>query len=228
MYMDIKKPVPWWPFLLYLLTKTPVMKRLYLLLIAGLLMGRASASAAEIAVGTSIDWLCYDADVILIGRLTETVENKKADPYSDYLNTSRMNVSVIIKGEMTTDKLQFSTRLPYIGGHQLKNLVGKDIVVFLKTNAGHYHAWDAGYSVVCLDDPQQHALSGEFTCLKNRQEITGYIEETLKKLEGKTAEPYYLEIPKDTEVHGVLYGGSSCYLIVPNVLYPKARKNFFD
>lgn len=204
------------------------MKRLFSLIVFSLVLAQLSADPVEINVGTSLDWLCYDADMIIIGRLTETVENKKADPYSDYLNTNRMNITVLIKGDMSADKIQFTTRLPYIGGHQLKNLVGKDILVFLKTSQGHYHAWDAEYAVICLDDPMQHAFTGEFTCLKNRTEITSYMEETLKKLEGKTAEPHYLEVPYDSEAHGVLYAGSSCYLIVPNVLYPKARKNFFD
>ncbi|MDQ3061717.1 MAG: hypothetical protein M3R14_02490, partial [Acidobacteriota bacterium] len=38
---------------------------------------------------------------------------------------------------------------------------------------------------------------------------------------------FYLEVPMDTEAFGSLYGGSVCYLFVPNFMSPKAKETIF-
>lgn len=188
----------------------------------------AKAITTEINIGTSIDWLCYDADLIITGKLTESSDNPNANPITDFQTTNLMNVQVILKGDLGTNKIRFTTRLPYIGGAQLKNLVGREVVVFLKSVDGKFHAWDDSYALLSLDKPGQYALTGGFTTLKSKTEITTYIESTLQKLDGKTARPYYLEVPYETEAFNALYSGSSCYLIVPDILYPEAKKSMLD
>lgn len=201
-----------------------------LLIIIVLIAGfqKVFSNPLEINIATSIDWLCYDADLIITGKLTESTSNPNANPITEFQNTNLMNVQVIMKGDLGTNKIRFTTRLPYIGGQQLKNLVGREVIVFLKSVDGKFHAWEDTYSLLPLDKPGNYALTGAFKTLKAKMDIIEYVESTLQKLEGKTAKPYFLEVPVETEAYNVLYSGSSCYLIVPDILYPEAKKSMLD
>lgn len=199
---------------------------LIILLIAG--FQKVLSNPLEINIGTSIDWLIYDADIIITGVLKETLENKNANPITDFQCTNLLNVSMIYKGDIGTDKIRFTTRLPYIGGHQLQKLINHEVVLFLKNVDGKFHAWDDVYSLISLNNPNNYALTGSFNSLKKGSEIIDYIEQTLEKIGDKKAKPYYLEIPYNSEIHPILYSGSSCYLIVPDILYPSSKKSLLD
>ncbi|HEY3354204.1 MAG TPA: hypothetical protein VGQ83_13205, partial [Polyangia bacterium] len=99
------------------------------------------------------------------------------------------------------------------------------------------HHWplrggDALPFVVPLAAPGTKLLSAAtFKVLKERREILAACRDTVRKLAAaaasssppKAPKHYFLEVPPDSEAYKVLYGGSACYLYVPDVLFPRAR-----
>jgi|GEM_PF-6834160 len=179
-------------------------------------------------IGTSLDWLCYDADLIVTGRLTSTAHNKNADPLTDYQCENRLSITSILKGSVNTTSIRFTSRLETLGGYPLEKMVDTEVLLFLKVQHGHFHAWYDGYSLVLLQKPAGNVITGDFRMLQKKEEIISYIESTLEKLKDKTANAYYLEVPYQTEAYTALYSESTPFLIVPDVLYPSAKKSFIE
>jgi hypothetical protein len=187
-----------------------------------------------IHIANSIDWLCYDANTIAIIK----VESYHEEPLQDktlsadcYITAS---ITELYKGQkpLIYDHIVVYSRLAYIGLDKWKNLVGKEVLVFLKDLGCDKHCsyaiMDDNSGMILPDSPAPKALTGDFKMIMKKDSLINYVKNCIKKLEGKTAKPYYLEVPFETEAHGALYAGSACYLIVPDILYPKAKKGMSD
>jgi hypothetical protein len=88
---------------------------------------------------------------------------------------------------------------------------------------------DALPFVVPLETPGTRLLSAAtFKVLKQRADILAASRDAVRRLAAagsppKAARCYFLEAPTGSEVHKVLYGGSACYLHVPDLIFPKAK-----
>ncbi len=188
-----------------------------------------SVGTFEINIANSVEWNCYEANTVAVVKVTSVQEEKFK--LMDYESDATIDATIIqtFKGmEPLTKNIIIYSRLTYIGGEKWKNMIGKEVLVFMKDMICErqcaYSIFDDDYGMINLDAPGSRALTGKFTYLKNKTEINDYVTDCIKKLKGKTAKRGFLEVPFDTEAHGALYAGSSCYLIVPDVLYPKATE----
>jgi hypothetical protein len=118
---------------------------------------------------------------------------------------------------------------------------GTDLVLFLTASiqatsfegrvCNHWplSGGDALPFVVPLDKPGNRVLSAStFTVLKQRAESLAASRDAVRRLAAagsppKAAKRYFLEVPFGSEAHKVLYGGSACYLYVPDLIFPKAK-----
>lgn len=103
---------------------------------------------------------------------------------------------------------------------------------------------DALPAILPLDSPGKRLLSASsWKVLRRRADVLQAVRDTARRLASTRAgagagaaksgstglgvtmplAKHYLEVPFSSEVHQVLYGGSACYLIVPQSLFPKAR-----
>lgn len=187
----------------------------------------------EINIANSVDWMCYKSDLVALVKITSYKEEKFT--LMSYESNGSVNATIITtyKGRQPLLKeITIYSKLAYIGGDHLKKMVGKEVVVFLQLLACEescaYAIWDLDRGMIDPASSADKALTGDFKSLKNLIEMEDYINACTKKLEGKTSKGYYLEVPFDTEAHAALYAGSSCFLIVPDILYPKAKKSMMD
>jgi hypothetical protein len=84
--------------------------------------------------------------------------------------------------------------------------------------------------LINLDAPTRHGphtpFGADFTMLPTRETILARLDGRLKRgPTPKAADPkkFWVEVPGDSPAHGVLYGGSTCYLIIPADLQPKKK-----
>lgn len=186
----------------------------------------------EINIANSIDWLCYQSGTVATVKVTSVKE--ESFHIMDYESevTIYANISRTYKGNepLSRDIIIYS-RLTYVGMDKWKNMLGKEVLVFLKDliceRQCAYGIWDDDRGMIPVDSPGTKALTGDFNYLEDSNDIINYVVDRITQLKGKKAESHFLEVPMDTKAFGALYGGSSCYLIVPDVLYPKSKKGMF-
>jgi hypothetical protein len=183
----------------------------------------------EINIGKSIDWMCYESNSIMMVQL-DTIHPGNLTTL-DYVDRAYLKATVIEQYKGTVPMLKKITIYPALDNAyiaSIQKMIGKEILVFLKDGGCDkyctYALLDDTYGIMEVNSPAPRALTGEFKMLAKKDELIGYVKDCVKKLEDKTARPYYLEVPYETEAYGALYSGSSCFLIVPDILYPKATK----
>jgi hypothetical protein len=186
----------------------------------------------EINIANSLDWLYYHSGTVATVEINSVKEESFA--LADYESSITMDATIqeVYKGnEPTSKQIIIYSRLSYIGVDAWKNMLGKQVLVFLKDVICErqcvYTIWDDDRGMINLTAPGEKALTGDFRVLKSAAEIFKYGHTCMQRLKNKTAKPAYLEVPKDTDAHAVLYSGSSCYIMVPDVLYAKATPSMF-
>jgi hypothetical protein len=216
---------------------------LTILLVAAALAAAPRGAHAEVAIGESLEWLAASADRVVVGRI---VSLKGADPGAQGKNRglalATVRVAQTLKGGAPADALCVGLRDVDEGRFAAHRKDGTDLVFFLGSSiqatsfegrvCNHWplRGGDAVPFVVPLDKPGTRLLGAtSFTVLKHRGEILAATRDALRRLAAaagsppKAARRVFLEVPFDTEVHKVLYSGSTCYLHVPDLLFPKAR-----
>ncbi len=182
-----------------------------------------------IHVENSVDWLCYESQTIASVKVDEyhhgpfTCGSYSADCYVS------ATITGIYKGqEPQNNNIVIYSRLNWSGSDKWEKQVGRELMVFLKDlgcdKYCSYGIWDDSFGMMDINSPAPKALTGDFRMIMKKDTLVSYIKDCVKKLEGKKAQPYFLEVPYETDAYGALYAGSSCYLIVPDVLYPNAKK----
>jgi hypothetical protein len=184
---------------------------------------------AEINMAASLEWLCVDADVVVKGTVISVKEIKSDKGISAII---RMVKTSVYKGQ-TPDTFEIHTDY-YSPNWITKAFKGKSILAFLKYNPDQekiFHPLKIGnsqhWSLIELGEKAK-GYAGNFKVLKTEKEIIEYIIPVIKETDGKRGKMYLLDIPYETEAFGDLYSGSSCFLYVPDFMFPKAKKGFFE
>ena len=183
----------------------------------------------EINVANSIDWLCYNSGTVATVTITSAKEEKFTLMGYESDVTVNAKVQTIYKGSIPQrNEIIIYSRLGYIGNDKWVNMVDKEVLVFLKDmiceSQCAYTIWDDDRGMINLESPGTKAIAGDFSVLETKNEIFRYGVDRIEKLRGKTAQQHYLEVPYKTEAYGALYSGSSCFLIVPDILYPESTR----
>ncbi len=185
----------------------------------------------KIRVATSVDWLCYDASTIAMVKVDNyKEENFKINEYSS-TGTITATITKLLKGSKPLlNQITIYTQSKFVGWDSWPMLKGKEVLVFLKLEGCEeecvYSLLKQDNALVDLSNPRDKMITGLFKVLKQKADMETYVSACTNQLKGKTAEPFYLEVPYETEAYDSLYSGSSCYLIVPDVLYPLSKKTF--
>ncbi len=195
---------------------------------------------AEINVGNSVEWLCADADLIAVGTL-KTYTKSATD---DQIFVCTFETTEMLIG---TSLSPIVFAIHYISEDSLKKYEEQQInlLVFLKENKtnsktkGSKSQWTAMETYnslpafVNLATPQQVLITASsFTVLSNREKIISSCRRILKEISeyqimGKTVFKNYLQIPYQTIAFNLLYSGSSCYLNVPDFMFPDSKEKMF-
>jgi len=195
---------------------------------------------AEINIGNSIEWLCADAGLIATGKMKSY--SKATSGNNLWICT--FETQEIFKGT-TVSPVSFT--LNNINEDSLKKYVSEQtlLLVFLKENEKPYkkmktetlwYAMETCNSVpamINLFSPQQLLISAySYSVLQTLEMIVSVCRMNLKKVaeyevQGHTVFMNYLLIPYQTPAYSILYSGSSCYLAVPDFMFPDSKEKLY-
>jgi hypothetical protein len=199
-----------------------------------------SLARAEINVAPSVEWLSAEAARIVVGKIVSlSPARPDAAGKLTALSLATVEVTETLKGR---HEPKLCVGLRHLDPRQLERqrAARVELLLFLgqsvqatsyeKRVCNHWPLRDgAGPLLVPIGSPGSKLLSaGSFKVLRQRVEILAACKETLRRLAARKAPPalprkHLLEVPFQSEAHKVLYSGSSCYLEVPDLLFPKAR-----
>jgi hypothetical protein len=87
-------------------------------------------------------------------------------------------------------------------------------------------------SIINLGSPSKYVIDLNFRGLINKDAILNVSRGTVKSQREyqkqnplSTIKSYSVELPMGSEAFGILYAGSSCYLVIPNFMTSKATEN---
>ena len=119
------------------------------------------------------------------------------------------------------------------------------LLVFLKENEKPYKktkaeaSWytmetcNSAPAMINLFLPQQFLITAySYSVLQSREQIISVCRMNLKKVaeyevQGHTVFMNYLLIPYQTPAYSILYSGSSCYLAVPDFMFPDSKEKLY-
>jgi len=207
-----------------------------------LLAALPTPARAEIAIGESLEWLTASATRVLTGRI---VAQRDVDPRATGKNADlqllTVQVTGTLRGPASGPKVCVAVRQGGLKDAATLRQQGVELILFLGEtvqatsfegrvcNLWPLRGGDALPAIVRLDQPGKRLLAaGGFKVLGQRAAIVAAVQTAARGLPapkaGQAAPPQrFLEVPPGTEVYRVLYGGSTCYLIVPAALFPQAR-----
>jgi hypothetical protein len=230
------------------------MRRLPLIFCLTLLVGIsiAPASRAEIHLAFSLEQMTVEADIIVLGVITNIEVTKglgKKLPAGKLACT--LKISSTLKVQQDADdpgKVAFFTA---DGLHKkaLYSLMAKkaEVLFFFRQTKqaytlgkgkGSFGLWllhefeTAPYFVDLASLPAQYTLSAKgFAQPKTRAQVIQVVADTVdgqeKALKNNSVKATrklgFMEVPFESEAYGALYSGSSCYLYAPKLLFPEAK-----
>jgi len=195
---------------------------------------------SEINVGNSIEWLCADAGLIATGKLKSFARANSGV----HLWLCTMETMEIMKG---TTESPVTFVINNISEDSLKKYVLEQttLLVFLKETEKPFKskkaeaswsiidAFNSFPALVNLFTPQQVLISANtFSTLTYRDLIISFCRICLKKIaeyeiQEKSVFMNYLEVPFQTVAYNLLYSGSSCYLAVPDFMFPESKEKLY-
>jgi hypothetical protein len=196
-----------------------------------------TSSKAEINVGYSIEWLCADADMIVTGILQSHIKcTNGKNAYlctfisSDILRGSTANPVTFIISNFSEDSLtkyekQKTPLLIFLKEFE-KNIKCQKSA----TSWQAMECYNSMPAMINLYTPPKLLLSAQgFLVLSNRETIISYCRILMKTLAeyeimGHTVFMNYLSVPTQSEIYGLLYRGSSCFLCVPHFMFPESKE----
>jgi len=191
---------------------------------------------AEINVGNSVEWLCADAGFIATGTITSYVKCTTAN--NSWICT--FQIFATLKGT-TENPVYFS--LNYLPEDSLKKYQSEKtpILVFLKENEKPFkfnkitanwfamEAYNGIPALINLKTPPDILISAQgFFALQSGETILSYCTMTITKIAEYEAKPKdvfqnYIEVPYQSTAFKLLYQGSSCFLTVPDFMFPESK-----
>lgn len=206
---------------------------------------------AEIHIASSVEQMCVEADVVVIGTITEMKRVEGLGKKLDGVQLpGSLQVEKFLKGEGLYDTVPDTLFFTAGGLHEqrFQKLVGERVLIFFRRthqayslgeNSGSYEHWllhEGGTApfVVELDAlPAQDVFTaGDFSQPASEKVLVKLCREVVAKQVKQFGEqemsqqhppPKLLACPPDSAAAGVLYEGSSTYLYVPGFLFPNAK-----
>ena len=195
---------------------------------------------AEINVGNSVEWLCADAGFIASGTLTSYVKCSTSN------NTWICTFQIFAKLKGTTESPVYFS-LNYLPEDSLKKYQSEKtpLLVFLKENEKPFkfnkitanwfamEAYNGIPALINLKTPPLILISAQgFFALESGETILSYCTMTITKIAEYEAKPKnvfqnYLEIPYQSTAFKLLYQESSCYLSVPDFMFPESKAKLY-
>ncbi len=196
---------------------------------------------AEIMVERSLEWLCYDADLIVLGKIKSVrTKAKEGQRIEAVLELSPEKVlkkqgPVLKAGSENLSIYSSSIEAP----DQMKVLKleksGHKVLAFLKSEGAVLKpdSDDSPFSIFDIENSATRSFSidcDKVPADKLLQKTESSLLE-LKKLQEKVAghklEKHYKKAPYESEAGKALFSGSSTYLIVPSGLSPDSCPRFY-
>ena len=211
------------------------MNKLLLLLSAFLMPLGSTSKDDEINIAKSIEWLCAESEIIVTAEITSMIptKGKRNTP----LLSTTIEVEETIKGT-DVDKTLYISIPDHYQHFSKRYQKGATYLFFLNTSIeaygfeGHsYHTWplmdDAlDPYAINLEDIGTRMLGGYTkTRINDRDKLIRYCKRAIEELSKcENPEQVFLDLPWESEAFKTLYQGSACYLIVPDCLFPEAKK----
>ncbi len=195
---------------------------------------------AETTVGSSVEWLNCEADVVVVGRVERIVTTR--GPGDVFYDDCTVEVKEIIKGKVEDARLVFCLRTLSAKSPAKAWMKSQEPVLLLlsrsKRHGSEKHldgmlvptSHQFPLSVIDLAAPGKYVLDARFKVLTNQKAILETCRKTaaqladhLKRNPGGRVEARQLEAPLSSEAWRSLYAGSACYVKAP-VFVAKGQK----
>lgn len=194
---------------------------------------------SEINIGNSLEWLCAGSYGVVTGTIRDVTPCLKGnasvckfDVMSCLKGDTVKSITFLISG-LTSDTLEAWKK----SKSEILVFLNKRKEVFICNQQQAVYEVPESYNsipaIVNLSNPQPVLLSAyNFALIRHKYLILLLCRQAIGQimtLNGKEggAQAYFLEVPYNTDAWELLYSGSSCYLNVPDVLFPQSRKSLF-
>jgi hypothetical protein len=181
----------------------------------------ATIAQASIVVSQSAEWLCDNSDTVGIYKVVKGSVGKTNNNDSRHRYTYTLQLTESLKGDPVKKcSAKFSV---HVGTAQKTGDTvqeSDELIVFFQAKKTYEPAiihqinlsrpWHAGARFVAVD--------AKFNVISKRKQIMTLVRFRLKQPPSKSLQ---VEIPPDSGAWKALWGGSACFLLVPEDLKPK-------
>lgn len=191
---------------------------------------------AEVNIVESLEWLMAASARVVTGTVTAAQPQAPSSEFRT-LSVATVKVTATLKGQSAA---HLCVALPNLDPRELERYrAGRtELILFLGSRSGARSfegrlcdqapllGGDARPFVVPLDRPGTTLITATtFAVLKDRQVLLAAAREAARRLAASRRPPQraFLEVPASSEAFKILYSGSDCFLVVPDVLFPRAR-----
>ena len=204
---------------------------------------------AEIAGADSVEWLTCASDVVAVGKIT-SVKNSKGPGQVIYADCI-LKVSELIKGPPAAE-LSFCYR--YLSDGFKWTPPTTEVLACLSRHKTPYdeariHLYTDPYyetrlhnllmptndnyphSIITLSSPERFVFGGQLKQLTTRDSILQAARSAASALASRrVSEPTFqlrprrIDVDFDTEAWKILHAGSSCFIQVPEFMFPESKK----
>ena len=205
--------------------------------ISSLLLACVSSSRAVMTINPTLEWLVCASDVVAVGKVSscQTIKGPDQVIYEDCVLT----VSEALLGTPAKE-IHFTCR--HFTDEPLKWKAPKaELLVCLSICKTPYDEPHLDHvfmpvdninqsnpdSIIILDAPGERLFSGSFDQLTTKDDILRIARSTAATLAARrAANPSFevttraIGIPFQSKAHSKFYGGSACFLKVPEFMYP--------
>lgn len=215
--------------------------------VLSLLLALPFSAHAEIHIAWSLEQMTAEADLIVIGTLTEV---KRVDGLGKKKLGVQLPITLeperVLKGAEGDAPDAFFLTADGFHEKRFSRLEGERVLLFLRrTQQSYMHDQQGPYELWLMHDmetapfvieldalPSQYVLAAQgFSQPETEQALLEVIESTLVLAattlkDAPAPKPQLLECPPESEAYGALYEGSSTYLYVPGWMFPDAQAGF--
>ena len=177
---------------------------------------------AEIRAALSIEWLACQAEIIVVGKITKVSVTKGVHAVA-YYEDCTVQVDEVLKGGVKGKELVFCLR--DLSEPTAQSLVDSkaEVLLFLSRSKDHgseQHldnmyvptSMQSPISLINLTNTPQDLYSKDMSILKDKEKTLNAVRAWA---DSKIAHSLWSEVPFNSPIHRQLWGGSSCYLVVP-------------
>jgi hypothetical protein len=176
----------------------------------------AGVASAEIAVGSSVEWLTCSADFVAVGRITK--HDRKGNVEHCTMEISDVIHARVMPGNKPSVSFQVDSVF-FSPAQALKSKKG--VLMFLKSQGGMLTPCDH-YALVDLSNPGKYVIDQRERALRDPKEILDTCRkaasawsEFTRKNPGAKVQRDRQEVNIGSPAGQALFGGSSVYMYVP-------------